>query len=196
MNRKFKILLWVSGFVLILLIVLVSAAAYHIAPKNSVTVTINEHSVCKKVTNSGSYDLFVPTNTAGEWSSFRSNYPAGVSLGSCGSTYTLTEGSWGEAQYYYGYRDSPSDGSINPDTYNGAFISEIHYYPVGDMLRVYFSGEYSQDFFTSIKPSSIYGPYYTSSANYYGYTGGRTYWAWYTDNPIYDGAGTSEVTIA
>ncbi len=49
------------------------------------TQQIDEHSVCRDVTNnhaSGS-SLFVPTKTSGEWSSFTDNAPPGVSVVDC-----------------------------------------------------------------------------------------------------------------
>lgn len=48
--------------------------------------TINEHSVCKVVTNNSStgLGLFVPTKTAAEWLAFRTYPPTGVTLTDCG----------------------------------------------------------------------------------------------------------------
>lgn len=43
-------------------------------------VTINEHTVCAKATNNNARAMFVPTNTASEWLSFRTNAPINTSL--------------------------------------------------------------------------------------------------------------------
>lgn len=82
MAKKF-----LKGFILItfgVLIVgaLVNAAQYY-RVNNGTTVTINEWSVCKKVTNSTGKDIFVPTNTSNEWNQFRTYFPSGISLGNC-----------------------------------------------------------------------------------------------------------------
>lgn len=48
------------------------------------TVTVDEHGVCKKVTNSGAGgEIFIPTRSAAEWLSFRNGNPAGTSLADC-----------------------------------------------------------------------------------------------------------------
>jgi hypothetical protein len=47
------------------------------------TQTINEFSVCQKVTNSTGHTIYVPTLASAEWSSFRTHVPSGVSLSSC-----------------------------------------------------------------------------------------------------------------
>ena len=53
----------------------------------SATVTIDEHSVCKKVSNSLGAGVMVPTKTANEWytggSSFLENLYTGVSAANC-----------------------------------------------------------------------------------------------------------------
>jgi len=55
------------------------------------TVTIDEPDLCQKVTNSGSKDIFIPTATANEWSAFRANKPADITLSSCaGGSYHQT----------------------------------------------------------------------------------------------------------
>lgn len=47
--------------------------------------TITAHGTCAKVTNNhaSNLDVFIPTQTAAEWQSFRDHPPAGVSLTSC-----------------------------------------------------------------------------------------------------------------
>lgn len=49
------------------------------------TVKVDEHSVCRKVTNNhaSTRAMFVPTRTAPEWTSFRGNSPAGVAVEDC-----------------------------------------------------------------------------------------------------------------
>src|SRR5690606_22963184 len=60
-----------------------AADSYSVA--SGATATIDEHGVCKKVTNqhASGLSIFVPTKTSPEWSSFRSNLPLGVSLADC-----------------------------------------------------------------------------------------------------------------
>lgn len=59
----------------------------YIVPRGT-TVRINEHGACRKVNNgTPSNHFFVGTNASPEWSSFRSNYPGGVSLSNCDATY-------------------------------------------------------------------------------------------------------------
>ena len=82
MAKKF-----LKGFILItfgvlIVGVLVNAAQYY-RVNNGTTVTINEWSVCKKVTNNTGKDIFVPTNTSNEWNQFRTYFPSGISLGTC-----------------------------------------------------------------------------------------------------------------
>jgi len=43
---------------------------------------IDEWGTCNNVLNTGN-DLFVPTKTSAEWSTFRTHLPSGVSLGAC-----------------------------------------------------------------------------------------------------------------
>jgi hypothetical protein len=45
--------------------------------------SIDAHGTCKKVTNSGTNAIFVPTRTAAEWASFLANLPAGTSVADC-----------------------------------------------------------------------------------------------------------------
>ncbi|WP_374000227.1 fibrinogen-like YCDxxxxGGGW domain-containing protein [Bdellovibrio bacteriovorus] len=69
----------------------------------STTKAINAHNVCKKVINANvAKDFFVPTKTAAEWTSFRSNLPASVTLGSCTSCLDIlnSNGSEGDGVYY------------------------------------------------------------------------------------------------
>ena len=44
---------------------------------------INEHSVCRRVTNNRSLDITIATKTAREWTAFRSKVPSSVSAGYC-----------------------------------------------------------------------------------------------------------------
>lgn len=45
-------------------------------------IEIDNHSVCKKVTNNNTSDMFVPTKTADEWTAFRTN-ASGASITEC-----------------------------------------------------------------------------------------------------------------
>lgn len=72
--------------VILILIVAFSIGGVYAAQNYSVgggqTVLIDEHGVCQNVVNNGGQTLFVPTNTADEWSSFRSYAPS-VTLNTC-----------------------------------------------------------------------------------------------------------------
>lgn len=46
-------------------------------------VNIEAHGICKKVANATGKDLFVPTKTSGEWSTFRGNIPPNVTITDC-----------------------------------------------------------------------------------------------------------------
>ena len=57
------------------------------------TTTVNEHSVCKKVVNAhATRSYFIPTNSANEWSLFRSAAPSlpGLSLAECTTYLTIS----------------------------------------------------------------------------------------------------------
>ena len=57
---------------------------YTVSPGD--TTEVDEHSTCKKVSNSGGYTVYVPTDLSNEWSNFRSNPPPGISFADCGSS--------------------------------------------------------------------------------------------------------------
>lgn len=59
-----------------------AAQSYRVNAGQS-NVQINEHGVCKKVTNTGAKDVFIPTNTSAEWSGFLAHLPSSVTVGSC-----------------------------------------------------------------------------------------------------------------
>lgn len=63
-----------------------AATSYRV--NSGTQVTINEQGVCKKVTNNNAGDIFVPTNTATEWTAFRTN-ATGISLAECTTTVTM-----------------------------------------------------------------------------------------------------------
>lgn len=50
---------------------------------NGVSVEITEHGTCRSVNNTSGKDIFIPTKTSGEWSSFYNNPPPGVAVSSC-----------------------------------------------------------------------------------------------------------------
>lgn len=64
-----------------LIIGIVYAAEYY-QVNSGATSTINEWSVCQKVTNNNALAIFVPTKTADEWTAFRT-YATGVTLAIC-----------------------------------------------------------------------------------------------------------------
>lgn len=81
-KNKFLKSLIIATFIFLIAVTLVNAAvSYRV--NNGTTSTINEWSVCKKVTNSTGKDIFVPTNTSNEWNLFRTYYPSGISLAEC-----------------------------------------------------------------------------------------------------------------
>lgn len=49
----------------------------------STKTKIDAHGVCQNVQASDGKTYFIPTNTAAEWSAFRTNKPSGVALSSC-----------------------------------------------------------------------------------------------------------------
>jgi hypothetical protein len=77
-SKSFLIFLLIGIFLLVLVF-----AADHYKVDVGITKTIDEWRECKRVTNDGFYDIFVPTKTSTEWSEFRANYPAGIILGEC-----------------------------------------------------------------------------------------------------------------
>ena len=78
----------ISFAIVLLICVSVFAAQYYAVPNWS-TVTVNEWSTCKSVTNNCWPQIFVPTNTAAEWTNFINYKPACVTLGTCGYYYTI-----------------------------------------------------------------------------------------------------------
>lgn len=60
-----------------------AAQSYNVAPGSN--TMINEHGVCNRVNPPAGPNVFVPTNTSGEWSAFRSAAAGlGITLSSCG----------------------------------------------------------------------------------------------------------------
>jgi hypothetical protein len=71
-------------FVCFFVAVVVAAAAQFYGVAGGSTVEVNEHSICKKVSNTaGSPTVFIPTNTATEWQAFRDYHPAHIGLADC-----------------------------------------------------------------------------------------------------------------
>ena len=94
--------------VMIPLVLLLSAAASY-QVNHGQTVDIDEHAVRRCVTNNyaSGQAIFVPTNTSTEWSAFRTNAPAGVSVANCtpvtifltaGTTWTVPS-DWNNADF-------------------------------------------------------------------------------------------------
>lgn len=69
-------------FGIIIVVSIVYAATSYRVTGGGATTTINEWSMCKKVTNNNSLALFIPTGTSAEWSAFRSYAPS-VTLAEC-----------------------------------------------------------------------------------------------------------------
>jgi len=83
MTKKILKSLVLIAFSFLIAVFVVNAAQYY-RVNNGASIDINEWSVCKKVTNNTGKDIFVPTNTSNEWNQFRTYFPSGISLGTCG----------------------------------------------------------------------------------------------------------------
>ena len=77
---KRKSLLLGILFTMLFIGIVYAATSYQV--NSGAQVTVDEWSVCKKVTNNNALAIFVPTNTADEWTAFR-NYASGVSYADC-----------------------------------------------------------------------------------------------------------------
>jgi hypothetical protein len=88
MSQK-KILTYIGSPILSLVILTATAFAINTissgyqVPAGATNFKVTSSSGCQAVTNSGSADIFVPTNTANEWATFLANKPSYVSLSSC-----------------------------------------------------------------------------------------------------------------
>lgn len=69
------------SFLAFTVIVVFAAVSYRV--NNNTSQDINEFSDCKRVDNTSGHDLFVPTNTNGEWTAFYGHPPSGVSINAC-----------------------------------------------------------------------------------------------------------------
>jgi len=79
MNKRLLLQGGISLLILVIIgIIVFAAVSYRV--NNGVNTTINEWSECWDVDNAAGVDLFVPTNTAAEWTAFRTNKPTGVTL--------------------------------------------------------------------------------------------------------------------
>ena len=77
--KKRSVLLGIL-FAMLLIGIVYAATSYQV--NSGVQVTIDEWSVCKKVTNNNALAIFVPTNTEAEWTAFRT-YASGVTYAEC-----------------------------------------------------------------------------------------------------------------
>lgn len=84
LKRPFPALLSFLIFALSLLPHADAADSYSVNAGASLTIT--EHSACAVVTNSLAQSIFVPTKSATEWTSFRTNTPPGVTSVACDTT--------------------------------------------------------------------------------------------------------------
>jgi hypothetical protein len=80
--KKIKKIPFILGILSVLLIIGIVYAAEYYQVNSGAQATINEWSVCKKVTNNNALAIFVPTKTAAEWTAFRT-YASGVSYTGC-----------------------------------------------------------------------------------------------------------------
>ena len=72
----------ILGILFVMLIIGIVYAADSYQVNSGAQVTIDEYTVCKKVTNNNALAIFVPTKTAAEWTAFRS-YASGVTYAEC-----------------------------------------------------------------------------------------------------------------
>jgi len=102
----------VLGILFAMLIIGIVYAAESYKVNSGATSTIDEHGVCKKVTNNNSLAIFVPTKTAAEWTAFRT-YASGVTYAGCICAGPDT--GWGDNTY----------GCVGTDKrcYNGSCIT-------------------------------------------------------------------------
>ncbi len=73
---------------------LMNAAFGEIGLGGGQIVTVDKFGICKKVTNNNALNLFIPTNTAAEWTAFRT-YAPNVVLNNCEFTITASAGAGG-----------------------------------------------------------------------------------------------------
>ena len=73
----------VGLLIMVFLTLLILAAVSYRVYDGGAVVEIDEWSVCRDVDNDAGADIFVPTNTANEWTEFRTHYPAGVVVTTC-----------------------------------------------------------------------------------------------------------------
>lgn len=79
-----KAFIHVSSIVVAVVLLGFSAqAAVNYRATSGGTTVATEFSICKSIVNNSGLDLFIPTNTIGEWSSFYTSPPAGVSVSPC-----------------------------------------------------------------------------------------------------------------
>lgn len=79
-----KITLVVSGWLLLAIfsvVVIHASVSYRVGTGQ--TIRVDEQGVCQEIMNSGSQNLFIPTNTLNEWLLFRQNKPSYISLSEC-----------------------------------------------------------------------------------------------------------------
>ena len=70
------------GILFVMLLIGIVYAAEYYQVNSGATSTIDEWSVCKKVTNNNALGIFVPTKTEAEWTAFRTNV-SGVTSAEC-----------------------------------------------------------------------------------------------------------------
>lgn len=98
-------------FVMLIIGIVYAAEYYQI--NSGAQVTIDEWSVCKKVTNNNALAIFVPTKTADEWTAFRT-YASGVTYADCDNAACSSDDDCDSGYCYVdkdGDRYSPSSGT-------------------------------------------------------------------------------------
>lgn len=156
MSTRTQVLL---GFFVALLLPIFAFALNTIATGFQVgatQVTIDAHGVCQVAVATDNKSYFVPTNTADEWSAFRTNKPSGVTLAACQGWLANTRCAGTQmvsGETRFAYNVSASKCSPSPSINDG---SDACSEPTPTPYTVYGMSYYGNE-------STNYGWYYFSS---------------------------------
>lgn len=174
MKDKVSFFSWFCIGVFLSTVFIVFAAQYY-QVNNGTTAHINEHGYDRCVTNNNGNNLFVPTNSAYEWTSFINSPPSGVSVGSagCNSCYGSASEWYVTAQWDFYTEPTCSWG------YDYSESSQITFYAYYGGAETYYSectgsidtgnscvwvsyvGEYGRCYYRS--PITDNAPYYSNN---------------------------------
>lgn len=125
--EKIKRIPFVLGVLSVVLIIGIVYAADYYQVNSGAQVTIDMHSVCKKVTNNNALGIFVPTKTEAEWTAFRTN-ASGVTLAECGYCQDSDGDGYGVCPNCNIANGCTYDGNDCCDSDNRAYPGETTYY--------------------------------------------------------------------